>query len=148
MNEVQQLTHLAHLSHLSHVIRTNIKLRTPQNITLQSIYPVCHTLRFMQSIFYTVLTNSEELVMIGNLTIQVFWDVLMCGRFRSAAMQHCITGCRLNKTTVETSDGDLTICQWGSSSNILNDYVASNLQVLLFDCSTLSRKALQSFETS
>jgi len=82
------------------------------------------SLPFSQRTFYTVLTNSEVLVMIGHLTIQVFWDVIMCGRFRSAAMQHRITGCCLNKTTVETSQAVLTICHCRSSSNILNDCVA------------------------
>jgi len=57
--------------------------------------------------------------MIGHLTIQVFWNVMMCERLRSAAMQHHITGCCLNKTTVKTSDAVLTICHCRSSSNIL-----------------------------
>jgi len=97
------------------------------------VFTLYVTLSFIQCIFYTVLTNSEVLVLIGHLTIQVFWDVMMCGRFRSAAMQHRITGCCLNKTTVEISDVVLTICHWGSSSNILNDCVAF---IFRFSCLT------------
>jgi hypothetical protein len=52
------------------------------------VFTLYVTLPSIQCIFYTVLTNSEVLVMIGHLTIHVFWDVMMCGRFRSAAIQH------------------------------------------------------------
>jgi hypothetical protein len=104
---------MAGSSHLCHVIKDNTKLwgNTKHHTTrVFSLY--VNTLSSNRSSILLMLIQKDISVMTDNLIIQVFWDVTMCGRFRSPGIWHCVTGLT---SPQQRNPGSLKSCTYSPS---------------------------------